>query len=176
MTSQIIKSLIVAYYRFVRRMNLCCTEFNNEADVLCTSVGGARWDEIEVKISWADFLRDFKKPKHERYLSGKPVDEGRVWERMLTPHYFWFAAPKDLAEKICMYLNEHREIPYGVYSITMDENNIGCGKVYVMRPAKRLHKRIVDWSEYDVAARMSSDYAKILMHYAGTELKKEGIK
>ena len=68
-------------------------------------------DEVEIKVSRADFLRDFKTKahKHECLLRGVPKlgwgkeIEGYLYDwDQITPHIvrrFWFAMPVELAEK-----------------------------------------------------------------------------
>ena len=148
MNSKIIKAAVIYYYRFKRRHLYFCTEYNNEADVLCSN-GVGRFDEIEIKISWSDFLADFKKVKHEEYRTGKLNYGGRN----LTPTYFWFAAPIELAKRIHIYILEHK-LPYGVY--LYDEKD-KC--VNVLHTAKKLNAGKCDLELRGILARMGSELA-----------------
>ena len=107
----LVKTKVLMYFRFERGLHLCCTEHHN-ADVVASD--GEYWNEVEVKVNWSDFLDDWKKRKHEYYMSR---DLGSYHN---IPNRFFFAAPPELAERIAAYLKE-RKISYGVIAVSDGE-------------------------------------------------------
>ena len=66
----------------------------SEADLITVQASGYV-NEIEIKLTHADFKRDFKKRKHH-YM----VEASLTKTRLHTPNYFWFCIPRDLLSKI----------------------------------------------------------------------------
>jgi hypothetical protein len=100
----------------------------SEADLITVQTSGYV-NEIEIKLTKADFKRDFKKRKHQYMLeSMKPGS------RLHTPNYFWFCIPKTLLPKIDC------DIPDNYGMILMDENGI-YPEIY--KRAKIMHRQKV---------------------------------
>ena len=96
MTSDIMKSHLLSYYRFKRSMFVGteCYVSYGIADILAISQDKKRSIEIEIKVSLADFGADFreKKSKHHYMKESKNL--------LMQPDYFLFAVPRVLREKI----------------------------------------------------------------------------
>ncbi len=82
----------------------------SEADLITVQSSGYV-NEIEIKLTKADFKRDFKKRKH-RYMA----EAMKPKSRLHTPNYFWFCCPQDLLSKIDFDIPEY----YGI--LVVDEN------------------------------------------------------
>ena len=98
----------------------CLFVFGWESDYLAKTKAGY-WYEVEVKISVADFKKDFTKKKKHMALKEAMLGMGTM-----TPNYFFYCVPEDLVEKvkplvpdyaglICVsrygYLNWHKGAP-----------------------------------------------------------------
>ena len=108
-SSKQITTDLMAYLRGFRRMYLLATEvkYNHcRSDVL--AVDNKAIVEFEVKVSKADFLKDFDKhlvlgyrkwktsvPKHAMY-NGKVASE----KKYFVPHFFYFVVPADLVKVV----------------------------------------------------------------------------
>lgn len=70
--------------------------------------------EIEVKVSWADFMKDFtnKKSKHDSYCNG--------YNQMVN--YFAFCVPLELYDKCKAFL----DINYPKYGLFIYSNESAC--------------------------------------------------
>lgn len=90
-------------------------------DVLISTLQAKPIVEIETKINWYDFLADFDKPKHKKYL----VNEGMV------PDYFFFGVPEYLVERCYEYLMQSEFSYYGLISVSPS------GYVHTALKAKR---------------------------------------
>lgn len=152
--AQCVKACVLRYFRY----NLCtpyaCTELRIKPDNICDVAVVDKKDsfiEIEVKISWGDFIADQKKLKHEHYSNPDNLSYD-------VPNFFYYAAPETLAERISKYCEE-QNLPYGVIS-TFPCNNKICDSVWVLRNPKKLTDRRI--SKDIFIKRMSSEIA----HYA----------
>ena len=118
------------------------------ADLLILDVG---YDlvEIEVKRSWADFLRDFshKKLKHEMYM--RPTNEPEKPLMGLVPHKMYFAFPtKELCEKAKVWLKKNGFGRYGIYYATDGLKFKDC-EIKLFKRCQRLFPKTDTWqSEY----------------------------
>lgn len=90
-------------------------------DIIITNLKAMPIVEIETKINWYDFLADFEKPKHKKYLN----NEGMV------PDYFFFGVPESLVERCEEYLKNSIYNYYGLISVS------SSGYVYTSMKAKR---------------------------------------
>lgn len=109
---------LLEYLRFFKKHDILATEVKYNAcksDVLALTSSGKRVSEFEVKVSKADFKKDFTKTlgskrykapvlKHASY---NDVDSGTF-----TPHYFWFVVPVELEEFAVTYLEDYPD--YGL--------------------------------------------------------------
>ena len=118
------KSIQRSLFQFYNKLNHKLIAPNiylhySEADLITVQTSGYV-NEIEIKISRADFKNDFKKRKH-RYMA----------ERMKnTPNYFWFAFPLVLLHKI------NFDIPGEYGMITVNEK----GWPNILKRAKIMHR------------------------------------
>lgn len=90
-------------------------------DILITNLKATPIVEIETKINWYDFLADFDKPKHQKYLKG----EGMI------PDFFFFGVPEYLVDRCQEYLQESEYNYYGLISVS------SSGYVHTAMKAKR---------------------------------------
>ena len=101
----------------------------SEADLITVMKSGYM-NEIEIKISKADFKNDFKKQKHtmmENLVQGKILNRATLY----SANYFWFAIPKALHPKINFPIPDH----YGL--IVIDEP---LAFISIIKRAKLLHR------------------------------------
>lgn len=141
----------------------------NEMDLLGIRRSGYI-DEIEIKLSRADYLADFKKvvkiqsnyecivsesyshTGYYRKLKHKALNDGEA-----HCNYFSFLLSEDLIEKC--------NIPdyAGLYSANIDKNGI-C-RIKELKPAKLLHKRrISEKMKYDIGRKMAHRFWKSSYH------------
>ncbi len=90
-------------------------------DVLITTLKGNPIVEVETKVNWYDFLADFDKPKHQKYLQLQG----------LVPDFFFFGVPEFLADRCYNYLMESEYNYYGILSVSKS------GLVHTMKKSKR---------------------------------------
>ena len=104
MNSETIKACVAGYWRYKRQHNLVAFEIcpslawagSTQADIL--SVTKERYlVETEVKVSLSDLRRDGNKRNHQHYKRG---------DGTLPVAYFYFAVPKDIANKACLVCDE----------------------------------------------------------------------
>lgn len=102
-----------------------------ESDFFFMTKSGIMY-EIEIKISKADFKKDFAKPKHRifEYLKGpvKQMKDPRIDNMKLLPHKFFFCTPPGLIK--------FEELPSYAGLIEM---STGFG-MNVLKEAPMLHK------------------------------------
>ena len=184
MNSEYLKACLVSYFRFKRGVSLLATECGwFSADVLF--VRKQRLHEVEIKTSWSDFKADFKKPKHEFFLKGVVhpsmkemvyakdnngryiLENGyakRVGKKLCSvykcsnPHYFSFAVPEVLGEKILKEL-ESNYPEYGLYSIS--DLPYYPNAVRVLKRPRLLHNnKLSGRIKKTILARLSSEMAR----------------
>ena len=93
--------------------------------------------EFEIKISWSDFINDFKKKriKHERY------DEKIILGSVVVPNKFWFVVPAD--EKLYTRVKDYLKENYPKYGLLcVDLNGRGAGRYDFHTTSIRTAKRI----------------------------------
>lgn len=120
---------------------------SNEHDIFCIRKSGYA-DEIEIKISVADFNKDFEKTyyKHGRINKHEAIQRG-----LMPACYFSFFLPETIADKC--------DIPdyAGLYVAYID--NAGHMRVTEKKRAPRLHKnKISDKLEYKILHKMYFKY------------------
>ena len=136
--SNTIKNAVLAYYRYQRKFAYVATECW-DCDVVASD--GARLVDVEVKISWNDYRREFKKPKHTD-------PDG---SRLPMPNRKYFAAPTELARRIAADA-ETVERGYGVLAIS------DRGVVSVVKQGKDMHKgKIAGAALQDIVMRLTSE-------------------
>jgi len=107
-TSNFLKNKILELYRFKRNHYLCATEVNMGAYIADVMVyNDKELIEIEVKITFSDFISDFKKRKHNLYTNGSL--------NHLCAYKLYYCIPQNIKEKCILYFKENN-IPYGIIS------------------------------------------------------------
>jgi len=92
MTSKEIKTKALHFFRFRRQYKYIATEAGKwESDILVSDE--REIIEIEVKVNLADFKNDFKKKKHQVYLS--PT----TYHKNFIPNKFYFCVPEELEKE-----------------------------------------------------------------------------
>lgn len=121
MNSTHIKNMLLQDYRWHKGYSYVCTELW-ELDVVAYNPKTSLLTEVEVKISWADYKQEFKKvkykdilPNHSNYRICKEFTYKNA-PKVSNPHKKYFAAPKELAEKIKEDLDSVKSY-FGVISI-----------------------------------------------------------
>lgn len=166
-----IKSILTSFLRFDKQFVYVATEagfFNS--DVLGIDKND-RLLEFEIKVSYRDFLADFKKPKHALFQGEKPADllspydwiDGeyrRVEEKVIPkrylesiPYRFYFVVTKEIESKCLTYLTE-RKLPYGLYSFSEDD-----GLILIKRAPVLKNHEATERIKTTLALRMSSEIA-----------------
>lgn len=115
-----LKVAIMKKYIYDKHYDLAASEVHY-CDIVVSNINGDPIIEIETKISFNDFLADFDKEKHEKYLKL----EGMV------PDYFFFGVPDYLEKQVLDFLNESKFSYYGVISV----NSVGF--VTTVKKAKK---------------------------------------
>ena len=136
MNAEILKTEILKLYRFKRQYYICATEVNTGieiADILC--MDDKEIIEIEIKITWKDFLADFRKSKH---LAIKP----HLKYIYLKANRFYFCVPSEIDEKCMNYLKD-KNYEYGLIVYTTEQaynrgKLIFNGKLTQIKRCKRL--------------------------------------
>ncbi len=131
LSTNAVKNALLRYFRFGRGFPYVATECWEE-DIVASD--GVRLTCVEIKVSWADYRREFGKSKHKR--------ESCYWHPKLppksnNPNRIFFAAPSDLAARIAEDLQTTAPV-YGVLSVDAH------GQVSVIRKAQELHKKRID--------------------------------
>lgn len=123
-TADDLKVAFMKYFRFDRQYNMCATEVEY-CDVIVTNYDKTPIIEVETKVTFNDFLADFKKPKHHNYsiLKGNTI-----------PDYFYFGVPINLKERVLDYLNKCQYKHYGL--LVYDKE---WGTVYIEKQAKKIN-------------------------------------
>ena len=137
-----IKLELMKYYRFERNYNLVCTEGINNADV--NAWNGNQLVEVEVKISKADFKKEFltedngknhwKIYKHTNYAN----PHEHVMNGYIVPHRFYFCVPVALGDWAKDYLEDKKS----KYGLLVYDKTRWAGQTHIVtyRPAKALHR------------------------------------
>jgi len=105
MNSKYIKYALLKYFRFNRQM-IVATEVQTTyglSDILAVDLDKRRSIEVEIKISKADFKRDFK-DKREKHI---------FFEHKHSANYFYFAFPSSLTAELIGHVPQQ----YGVISV-----------------------------------------------------------
>ncbi|UYD60039.1 hypothetical protein OPFAMLBM_00018 [Aeromonas phage avDM12-TAAL] len=160
MTESDVQKAIGRTPEFQKRYDLivpnCYTLYDNEADLFCLRPSGL-CDEIEIKVSKADFKADAKKSvrifekleKPTLYRTHKMTRKTKreALEAGDMSNYFWYAVPEGLISP--------DDVPTwaGLIYIRPD------GWAKVVKSAKRLHKQPLHPAEcYKTARKMNYKY------------------
>lgn len=166
-----IKSILTNFLRFEKQFVYVATEagfFNS--DVLGIDKND-RLIEFEIKVSYRDFMADFKKPKHELFQGQQPeallsrwgrvdgdyklLDIPEIPKRLIEsiPYRFYFVVTKEIEEKCLAHINSNK-LPYGLYSFSDQDGLILVKRAPVLKNHDATN-RIKDV----LALRMSSEIA-----------------
>lgn len=153
--SDLIKSAILQWLRYIKKLDYIATEAApNAAD--CIGTDGKKLIEVEVKISWRDFLNDFSKRKHK--IISELVDQTHNPNLNISqPNYFYFAVPKALADHA---LKRLKDSPYGLIIVEPFFDNLWRLDfvVKVIKKPKKIHNERPDpWIVSSILKRMGSD-------------------
>lgn len=138
--SDTIKLELLKYFRFERNYNLICTEGIHQADVNASN--GSNLVEVEIKISKADFKKEFqtakeisrwKEYKHKNYSEPKQ----HLLNGYIVPNRFYFCVPAELTSWAVEYLKD-KNSKYGLLSYDI-ERYTGSTHIVTIKPAKNLH-------------------------------------
>lgn len=156
LNSDLIKSLVIARARFANGVFMIATEagfFNS--DVLYVNEKG-ELIEVEVKVSKADLVNDFKKRKHTLFKG----------DHEFIPHKFYFCVPKGL-ENDALELTKNTS--YGVMTCKDWYGSVrgAMDRVITVKRAKNLHERPVSANvKRSIVQRMSSEIANYRLRNA----------
>ena len=148
MTANEVKNSMLAYFRFHRGYPYIATEYL-DCDVVTSE--GRNFIEVEVKVSWHDYLQEWKKDKHTNSHRNNrgPIEFGFI--HRYNPNRRYFAAPPELAERIAEDLAT-RCPEYGVFQVWPR------GQVISIRKAKARHKEPIPFGLLsEIVARASSE-------------------
>lgn len=141
-TANTIKNVLMAHYRFQRQFAYVATECW-DCDVVVSD--GHSLIEIEVKLTWADYKKEFTKDKHrvcpnQYFLTSKGIQ----------PNKRYFAAPIALAERIATDAATRCPV-YGVMAVEKYHHTI-------LRRAAMVHKDPVSAGTlHSMVKRISSE-------------------
>lgn len=155
MTSEQIKKRLINFYKIERGADIVATE------VCCmdlVAVFQHHIIEVEIKVSKADFIKDFEKQKHYFYYVYKECIDDK-----LLPNKFYYAVPEELKDFACEYIKSHdyerQNYNYGVISFN------GSDQPYVFRRAKELTKLYSKKLEREVTKRVMTEYMRMTETY-----------
>jgi hypothetical protein len=136
LTEKSIQSLLFDFYNKLGHKLIAPNIYlhYSEADLITVQTSGYV-NEIEIKITKADFKGDFKKRKH-KYMTESHNGYMRKVNFDL-PNYFWFAFPQSLMSKIDFDIPDY----YGL--ITIEDLGLDCYLPCIYRRAKMMHKKKV---------------------------------
>lgn len=125
MTSDYLKTIVLDYWIYKRGYYLCATEVRSGPDIADVLVSDDKEIiEIEVKISYSDFLADYKKRKYF-YNDKIPMSD----HFFLKANKFYFLVPAEMGERCLKYLTDNR-LPYGLLSYN--------GTLNILKSCRRL--------------------------------------
>jgi len=131
--SDFLKTKLLFYWRFKRGYYYCATEVNTGKEIadvmLCND---KEIIEIEVKITFSDFIADFKKPKHYIHQANK-----REYH-YLKSNKFFFCVHPDISDRCKTYLDENN-YQYGLITFR--------GKLIILKSCRKLKK--IDTREFN---------------------------
>lgn len=146
-----LKNAVLEYYRFARRYYLCATEVrfrHHVADILV--MNEKEIIDIEIKVSYTDFLADFKKRKH------KKIQEQYSY---LYSNKLYYCVPANIKEQCLLYLTTNNK-PYGLLSYSY-------GKIAVIKQSKKINdlpKSVVAGIKHKIILRLSSEMVFLRKH------------
>ena len=178
-----IKLELMKYFRFQRSYNCVCSEGINNADV--NAYNGTSLVEVEVKISKADFKKEFQTEvkldnrwkiyKHRNYSE----PHKHIMAGYIVPNRFYMCVPVKLAEWAADYLKDKNQ-KYGLLYYDTEKFN-GHYHIFTKKPARNIHNEEQSNSRIylDMSRRTSNELItakeNFLKNYRELEILKEGI-
>lgn len=138
--TKLVTTKVMYYFRYTRQCMLTASEVGTySSDVLAINKNSFV-TEIEVKVSYQDFLKEFKKEYKFYRKSSKKHEIYANAESPWVPNYYYFAVPEELEQKVKSFL-EKRNSKYGVIRVSNGpiQNGFNIVQCQVTRTAKRLH-------------------------------------
>lgn len=168
MDSTEIKTKVLHYWRFNRKLPFCATEAGAfSSDVLVSD--GKEIIEIEVKVSLNDLRQEFRKKKHSIYLNYS------TYPHRHTPNKFFFAVPRALlgATKTLV-----RNNPYGIIEVydTPLSNKRQERFCHIVKKARLIHSKFPAVVHRALLLRMGSELIQYRLRNNPDQIKKILIK
>ena len=136
MNSNYIKLQLMKYFRYDNGYHFVCSECINNADI--TAIDSKKLIEVEIKVSWNDFLNEFNEKSRNKTLKHKVYESlEKPYTNYVIPNYFYFCVTKELQHKCYEYLNEHKP-KYGLL-VVEDYKYRKSSYIKSIKPAKKLH-------------------------------------
>ncbi len=165
MNSNQVKNIVLEYFRYKRQHTHTATEWMEEDVVLSD---GKILVTVEVKISFADFSREFDKGKYQHGY-------GLTISPIYAPNMMYFAAPFDLAHKI-LHDPRHDKYGHGIIavnswigrfcSLQRGDYEAECSDAKIIKKAKKLHSEPPSQKTLDsIVARMASEVITMRKQY-----------
>lgn len=151
MNSDILKNAILEYFRFERQYYICATEvrlWNQTSDIIICNDNDEIID-IEIKISYNDFLADFKKRKHIKDISGYPY---------LYANKLYYCVPAEIKDQCLLYLTVNN-FPYGLISFN--------GILIIIKKCKKINgltEDLIKTIKRKIILRLSSEMVFLRNH------------
>ena len=149
---------ILVQTKFDRLKNLvvpnCCRFTYGEADLIVVRPSG--WvDEVEVKVSKADFRRDFKTKNVKHGIMAGEYQRECGYEYM-TIRRFWFAMPHALAVELLEEVPDYAGLVgvSGTAAVTSSRSALTLTKAPVLPNAKKATREEI----YQVVKNLSARY------------------
>lgn len=161
-TAKFIKYQLMKYLRFQRKFIFACSECVNNADI--TGLDANNLIEIEIKISKADFLKEFdgesriKSYKHKVLQSLWAKENIKTKNNYVIPNYFYFCVTPEIKNFVIDFLKEKGYNGYGV--LLCNENRIPYTQTHIecIKTPKKVHNTPPsDTVFYKVGKRVQSE-------------------
>lgn len=154
MNSTILKAEAMAWLRFVKKMDLLCTEGGPwNSDVIgCTDTTSI---EVETKISRADLLAEFRKKEHKHSY----YETGERW----CPNFFYFLVPLELgADAVEIATKKMPKAGVLVFTNVQGSGLLLGRRLAILKPARRLRKhKPTEKFKRQLMLRMGSELASL---------------
>lgn len=125
-------------------------------DLVCIDGVTQSINEFEIKVSYADYLADFRK---RICIDGKVIDKHEAVSKGKTvTNYFSFIITHEVSTKIS---NDCFEPKYGYYIARYD--TLGTLRILEHKPPVMLHRRKVNaLTKYNIACKLNLKYWELI--------------
>jgi hypothetical protein len=147
MTAANVLSALCDLYEPLSQTIMACNTYAAgwESDLLILTAAGY-FEEIEIKVSVADFRAEFAKKKYKHlYLNGKATLPTPVHARAIRR--YWFAMPEELADRV------YAEVPTYAGIITVELKRARFVATKVIQPKVLPHIRKATGAEREALYR-----------------------